>query len=384
MLYLRSKDKEEDTEMSDKDNNDKNKNKKRDDNDEEKKSEGAPKSPYDRVLCSWKGKVEKIKPKKLVLDDSDDDDDSDSDEDGDESMEDKDDKKSKKKKGKKKKKSKKKKKKKKKSKKKKKNKKKKIKKKDAMDEDENEDEEEEEEKKENKPKSALKPALKKDGTETEYFEYGGFLAAKPKPYSRGGIKGDGSPKKQVVKAKPNTNLRRSSRLKEKKKVRFALDIDDDEEESDDDETINKPTKTPIKMPRVSSTKLLTRTARKSAPTSSSAVMKPHRYRPGTVALREIRKYQKSTELLIRKSAFARLVREIAQEYKNELRFRAAALLAIQEAAEAYVTELFQDTNLCAIHSKSISIRPKDMQLARRLRRNRQLPPYVYSDPMKFG
>ena len=94
---------------------------------------------------------------------------------------------------------------------------------------------------------------------------------------------------------------------------------------------------------------------------------PHRYRPGTVALREIRKYQKSTDLLIRKLPFQRLVREVAQDYKCDLRFQTTALLALQEAAEAYMVGLMEDTNLCAIHAKRVTIMPKDMQLARRIR-----------------
>ena len=100
--------------------------------------------------------------------------------------------------------------------------------------------------------------------------------------------------------------------------------------------------------------------------------KPHRYRPGTVALREIRKYQKSTELLIRKLPFQRLVREIAQEFTNnrELRFQGTAMLALQEAAESYLVGLFEDTNLCAIHAKRVTAMPKDLQLARRLRGER--------------
>ena len=69
-------------------------------------------------------------------------------------------------------------------------------------------------------------------------------------------------------------------------------------------------------------------ARKSAP-STGGVKKPHRYRPGTVALREIRRYQKSTELLIRKLPFQRLVREIAQDFKTDLRFQSAAIGALQ-------------------------------------------------------
>ena len=96
----------------------------------------------------------------------------------------------------------------------------------------------------------------------------------------------------------------------------------------------------------------------------------YRYRPGTVALREIRKYQKSTELLIRKLPFQRLVREIAQDFKTDLRFQSSAVLALQEAAEAYLVGLFEDTNLAAIHAKRVTIMPKDIQLARRIRGER--------------
>jgi histone H3 len=99
----------------------------------------------------------------------------------------------------------------------------------------------------------------------------------------------------------------------------------------------------------------------------SGVKKPHRYRPGTVALREIRRFQKSTELLMRKLPFARLVREIAQDFKADLRFNPDALLALQEASEAYMVGLFEDSNLCAIHAKRVTVFPKDMQLARGIR-----------------
>lgn len=98
--------------------------------------------------------------------------------------------------------------------------------------------------------------------------------------------------------------------------------------------------------------------------------KPHRYRPGTVALREIRRYQKSTDLLIRKLPFQRLVREVAQGFKNDLRFQGSAILALQEASESYLVSLFEDTNLCAIHAKRVTIMPKDIQLARRIRGDR--------------
>jgi histone H3 len=98
--------------------------------------------------------------------------------------------------------------------------------------------------------------------------------------------------------------------------------------------------------------------------------KKHRFRPGTVALREIRKYQKSTDLLIRKAPFQRLVREVAQEYKNDLRFQSQAILALQEASEAYLVGLYEDSNCCAIHAKRVTIMPKDMQLAKRIRGER--------------
>jgi histone H3 len=102
---------------------------------------------------------------------------------------------------------------------------------------------------------------------------------------------------------------------------------------------------------------------------TQAVKKQHRFRPGTVALREIRRYQKSTALLIRKLPFQRLVREMAQDQdiRVNLRFQSTALAALQEASEAYLAGLFEDTNLCAIHAKRVTILPKDMQLARPIR-----------------
>merc|ERR1711978_252673 len=98
--------------------------------------------------------------------------------------------------------------------------------------------------------------------------------------------------------------------------------------------------------------LATKAARKSAP-STGGVKKPHRYRPGTVALREIRRYQKSTELLIRKLPFQRLVREIAQDFKTDLRFQSAAIGALQEASEAYLVGLFEGPT-CAPSTPSVS------------------------------
>ena len=99
------------------------------------------------------------------------------------------------------------------------------------------------------------------------------------------------------------------------------------------------------------------TARKSAP-AIGGVKKPYRYRPGTVALRELRAYQKSTDLLIKRQPFQRLVKELAQDFKTEVRFSSVAMNALQEAAEGYLVGLFDDTNLCAIHGKRVTIMPK--------------------------
>ncbi len=71
-----------------------------------------------------------------------------------------------------------------------------------------------------------------------------------------------------------------------------------------------------------------------------------------------------------KAPFQRLVREIAQDFKSDLRFQSTAVLALQEASEAYLVGLFEDTNLCAIHAKRVTIMPKDIQLARRIRGER--------------
>lgn len=97
--------------------------------------------------------------------------------------------------------------------------------------------------------------------------------------------------------------------------------------------------------------------------------KPHRFRPGTVALREIRKYQKSCEPLLPKAPFRRLLREVLSDYMSrDVRIQASAAEALQEAAEAFVTGLFEDTNLCAIHAKRVTVMPADMRLAGRISR----------------
>ena len=123
-------------------------------------------------------------------------------------------------------------------------------------------------------------------------------------------------------------------------------------------------------------KLATKAARVATRRNAPAVggvKKPHRYCPGTVALREIRKYQKSTDLLIRKAPYQRLIREIygriAREshVPSDYRWQGTSILALQEASEAYHVGLFEDTNLCSLHSKRKTIQPKDIQLARRIR-----------------
>ena len=125
-------------------------------------------------------------------------------------------------------------------------------------------------------------------------------------------------------------------------------------------------------------KAAARAAKKSgqkAPTGG--VKKRYKYWPGTVALKQIRRYQKSTELLIRKLPFQRLVQEIAGDSDvirsplcGKVRFQSAAIMALQEASEAYLVGLFEDSNLCAIHAKRVTIMPKDIQLARRIRGER--------------
>ena len=122
--------------------------------------------------------------------------------------------------------------------------------------------------------------------------------------------------------------------------------------------------TSSKIPRKSL--IISKAARKTTQIKAN-IKKPHRFKPGTVALREIRKFQKSTDLLIRKLPFQRLVRDIAQQYKSDLRFQSQAVLALQEASEAYLVGLFEDTNLCAIHAKRVTIMSKDMILAKRIR-----------------
>ena len=93
---------------------------------------------------------------------------------------------------------------------------------------------------------------------------------------------------------------------------------------------------------------------------------PYRYWPGTVTLREIQKYQRSTDLLIHKLPFQCLVHEIVQGFNIEFKVMPAMVMALQEAAEVYLVQLLEDSNLCTIHTKHVTIQPKDIQLARRM------------------
>ena len=102
--------------------------------------------------------------------------------------------------------------------------------------------------------------------------------------------------------------------------------------------------------------------------SRGGVKKPHRYRPGTVSLREIRKFQKSTDLLIRQRPFQRLVREIAQHIKPDIRFQSSALAALQEASEDFLVKMFDQVNILAIHAGRVTIKSTDVSVWRVMNR----------------
>jgi len=108
-------------------------------------------------------------------------------------------------------------------------------------------------------------------------------------------------------------------------------------------------------------------AAEAPPINTGGVKRAHRYRPGTVALREIRKFQKSTELLIPKVPFQRLVKEMAQDYRTGLRFQSTAIAALQEAAEEYLIGIMADGVMCMLHGGRQTMMLKDMALALRIR-----------------
>ena len=110
---------------------------------------------------------------------------------------------------------------------------------------------------------------------------------------------------------------------------------------------------------------------------TSGIKKPHRYHPGLLALHEIRRYQQSTENLIKRTPFNKLIKEISQEYRIcpdgpgtpsvQVHFQSTALAALQEAAENFLIGLFEDVNLLAIHAKRVTVMPRDIRLALRIR-----------------
>ena len=114
-----------------------------------------------------------------------------------------------------------------------------------------------------------------------------------------------------------------------------------------------------------------RTAAKAAKSSSAGAARKRRFRPGTVALRAIHRYQRGTQFLMRKAPFQRLVRGVATNHKEGLRWQASALAALQEATEAFVVSLLSDGNLCALHAHRVTLMAKDVHLAQRLRGERQ-------------
>ena len=92
-----------------------------------------------------------------------------------------------------------------------------------------------------------------------------------------------------------------------------------------------------------------------------------RYKPGQKALSEIRKFQRSNDLLIQRLPFVRLVKEISAKYHHSINWQALAIEALQFAAEDYIIGIMEDANLSAIHAKRVTIFPKDIQLAMRIR-----------------
>ena len=120
--------------------------------------------------------------------------------------------------------------------------------------------------------------------------------------------------------------------------------------------------------------------------SNAGVKKPHRYRPGTVALREIRRYQKSADLLIRKLPFARVVKQITYTdlHHTDKRYTATAMLGLQEAAEFQLVGMFENANLCAIHAKRVTVMPKDIQLTRKIKCDRALVDFPGGDRLRWN
>ena len=132
----------------------------------------------------------------------------------------------------------------------------------------------------------------------------------------------------------------------------------------------KKLKTSSKQSVATGSKASKSTMKKKTAPAEGGVKGGRRFKPGTVALREIKRYQKQTNLLLLKAPFQRFVRAICDGIDSQLRFQSQALLAVQEAAEMYLVGLFEDSNLCAIHANRVTVMKKDMELARRIRGER--------------
>jgi len=104
-----------------------------------------------------------------------------------------------------------------------------------------------------------------------------------------------------------------------------------------------------------------------APHSLPGEKRPYRHKAGSVAKREIKRYQKTTNLLIPKASFERMVREVSETLKKGMRFTSTAIEAVQTSAEDYLVKLFEDASLCAAHGKRVTVMDKDIYLARRIR-----------------
>ena len=110
--------------------------------------------------------------------------------------------------------------------------------------------------------------------------------------------------------------------------------------------------------------------------NTDGIKKPHRYRLGLLALREICRYQQSTKCLIKRTQFNKLIKEISQEYRVcpegprtpsvQVRFHSTTLAALQEAAKNVLVGLFEDVNLLTVHAKRVTVMPCDIRLALRI------------------
>lgn len=160
-----------------------------------------------------------------------------------------------------------------------------------------------------------------------------------------------NPRKRNVARKSTADLNLSRRLETKRSRR-----------SDPEEPV-------IHTPRPSTARKSTASiVKKDKELAQHKAKRIVRYRPGELALKDIHRLQKTTDMQIPRTRFQLLVREITQSFADSIKYQAFALLALQEAAEAYLVHLFEDVNLLAIHGRRVTIMPRDISLARRIRR----------------